>query len=72
MWPFEYEAVYFAAKDVPLLGNEVGNKRSWQEYYQWIPIVFCIQALCFYFPYYLWKTWEAGHMQYLVKDIGKR
>lgn len=29
----------------------------------------CAQALLFYIPRYLWKTWEAGKMKMLVLDL---
>lgn len=41
-----------------------------QKYYQWVCIVYCFQALLFYIPRYLWKTWESGRMRLLVKDLG--
>ncbi|KAB0793846.1 hypothetical protein PPYR_13466 [Photinus pyralis] len=41
-----------------------------QKYYQWICIVLCFQALLFYTPRYLWKTWEGGRLRLLVKDLG--
>lgn len=42
-----------------------------QKYYQWVCIVLCFQALLFYIPRYLWKTWETGLLRMLVKDLGK-
>lgn len=42
-----------------------------QIYYQWVCIAFCIQAIFFYLPRYLWKTWEGGRLAFLVKDISK-
>lgn len=41
-----------------------------QKYYQWVCIVFIFQALLFYIPRYLWKTWEGGRLRILVKDLG--
>lgn len=41
-----------------------------QKYYQWVCIVFCFQALLFYIPRYLWKTWEGGRLRLLAKDLG--
>ncbi|XP_017782370.1 PREDICTED: innexin inx2-like [Nicrophorus vespilloides] len=68
------------------LGNYVGEKATpyWQrvlsyrdneeiitqKYYQWVCIVFCFQALLFYIPRYLWKSWEAGRLRLIVKDLG--
>lgn len=42
-----------------------------QKYYQWVCIMFCFQALFFYIPRYLWKTWEGGRLRLLVRDLGK-
>ncbi|KAJ8959020.1 hypothetical protein NQ318_022273 [Aromia moschata] len=42
---------------------------SRQGYYQWVCIVFVVQALIFYFPRYLWKTWEGGRLRLLLSDI---
>lgn len=51
----------------------VSNERNGiitQKYYQWVCIVFCFQALLFYTPRYLWKTWEGGRLRLLAKDLG--
>ncbi|EFA07886.1 Innexin inx2-like Protein [Tribolium castaneum] len=45
------------------------DKIIWQKYYQWVCIVFCFQALLFYLPRYLWKTWEGGRLRLLVSDL---
>ncbi|KAK9883601.1 hypothetical protein WA026_001776 [Henosepilachna vigintioctopunctata] len=41
----------------------------WQKYYQWVCIMFCFQALLFYIPRYIWKSWEGGRINLLVKDL---
>ncbi|KAG5891732.1 hypothetical protein JTB14_000335 [Gonioctena quinquepunctata] len=41
-----------------------------QGYYQWVCITFGIQAVFFYLPKYLWKTWEGGRLRLLIGDIG--
>lgn len=38
-------------------------------YYQWVPFVLFGQALCFYVPHVLWKTWEGGRIKALVFDL---
>lgn len=53
------------------LGNEVGREILWENYYQWVSIVLCVQAAMFYLPYFLWKHWEGGKLALLVKDLGK-
>ncbi|GLV34624.1 Innexin 2 [Carabus blaptoides fortunei] len=40
------------------------------KYYQWVCIVLFVQAIFFYIPRYLWKIWEAGRLEMLVKDFG--
>ncbi|XP_068915356.1 innexin inx2-like isoform X2 [Tenebrio molitor] len=65
--------------DIPGLGNEhrrispwmkdPDDRIIWQKYYQWVCIVFCFQALLFYLPRYLWKTWEGGRLRLLVSDL---
>ena len=64
---------------IPGLGNERrkvapwmkddDERIIWQKYYQWVCIVFCFQALLFYLPRYLWKTWEGGRIRLLVSDL---
>lgn len=56
-------------RDLPGLGNEAGEEVLWQKYYQWVSIVLSFQAMLFYLPRYLWKTWEAGRMRLLLKDL---
>ncbi|XP_045476578.1 innexin inx2-like [Harmonia axyridis] len=41
----------------------------WQKYYQWVCIIFCFQALLFYIPRYIWKSWEGGRVKLLVDDL---
>jgi hypothetical protein len=40
-----------------------------QKYYQWVCFVLFFQALLFYIPRYLWKTWEGGRIRKLVQDL---
>jgi len=59
-------------KDVPHPGTGVlreGDEVKYHKYYQWVCFVLFFQALLFYIPRYLWKTWEAGKMKMLVLDL---
>lgn len=38
-------------------------------YYQWIGFVLLFQALLFYIPYYVWKTWENGRIKMLSTNL---
>nr|XP_022900886.1 innexin inx2-like [Onthophagus taurus] len=53
-----------------LLQDSSSDEIITQKYYQWVCIVFCFQALLFYIPRYLWKTWEGGRLRLLAKDLG--
>lgn len=35
-------------------------------YYQWVPFVLFLQAIMFYFPHYLWKTFDGGKVRTVV------
>merc|ERR1712071_149453 len=48
----------------------MGDTIKYHKYYQWVCFVLFFQALLFYIPRYLWKTWEAGKMKMLVLDLG--
>ena len=59
-------------KDVPHPGvrpHQEGDQIKYHKYYQWVCFVLFFQALLFYIPRYLWKTWEAGKMKMLVLDL---
>lgn len=42
---------------------------QYHKYYQWVCFVLFFQAILFYFPRYLWKSWEGGRIKSLVKDL---
>lgn len=52
------------------MGQNTAEETISQKYYQWVCILFCFQALLFYIPRYLWKTWEGGRLRLLIKDLG--
>jgi hypothetical protein len=38
-------------------------------YYQWVPFVLFFQAICFYLPYVVWRSWEGGKIKNLVEGL---
>lgn len=46
-------------------------ERSTLRYYQWVAIVFLLEAFFFYLPSYLWKIWEAKRLEHLCLGMGK-
>lgn len=42
---------------------------KYHKYYQWVCFVLFFQAMMFYVPRYLWKTWEGGRIKMLVLDL---
>ena len=43
--------------------------RVHHKYYQWVCFVLFFQAVCFYFPRYLWKIWESGKMKHMTQSL---
>jgi innexin len=62
-----------AGKDVaqPGVGSHVEGEDEvkYHKYYQWVCFVLFFQAILFYIPRYLWKTWEGGRIKMLVLDL---
>lgn len=42
---------------------------KYHKYYQWVCFTLFFQAMLFYIPRYLWKTWEGGRIKMLVLDL---
>lgn len=42
---------------------------KYHKYYQWVCFALFFQAMLFYVPRYLWKTWEGGRIKMLVIDL---
>ncbi|KAL1509984.1 hypothetical protein ABEB36_004645 [Hypothenemus hampei] len=61
---------YYRTMGVEGLGIEEHKEIYTLLYYQWISLLFCFQALLFYVPRYLWKTWEGDRFSQMVKDLG--
>ncbi|KAL9698842.1 hypothetical protein quinque_002283 [Culex quinquefasciatus] len=62
-----------AGKDIvqPGVSSHVDghDEVKYHKYYQWVCFVLFFQAMLFYVPRYLWKTWEAGRIKMLVLDL---
>ncbi|XP_017784551.1 PREDICTED: innexin shaking-B isoform X2 [Nicrophorus vespilloides] len=55
----------------PGIENSLGNEKNmhYHIYYQWTPIILLIQAILFYTPRWLWKSWEGGKIRALMLDL---
>ncbi|XP_049942006.1 innexin inx2-like [Schistocerca serialis cubense] len=42
---------------------------KYHKYYQWVCFVLFFQAILFYIPRYLWKTWEGGRLKMLAFEL---
>ena len=47
--------------------NKPGMERHFHAYYQWIPIVLFLQGVSFMLPHFLWRSWEGGLIEGMVK-----
>ncbi|CAO1427215.1 unnamed protein product [Diamesa tonsa] len=50
-------------------GDLEGDKYIYQHYYQWVVPILLLEALIFYFPKVLWRSWENGRMQAICSKI---
>lgn len=46
-----------------------GDDSIRHQYYQWVCFVLFLQAILFYVPHYLWKTWECGRLKALMGNL---
>ncbi|XP_014222354.1 innexin inx2 [Trichogramma pretiosum] len=57
-------------KDIAAAGvGGEGGERKYHKYYQWVCFCLFFQAILFYIPRYLWKTWEGGKIKMLSLDL---
>jgi len=50
-------------------GQEKDGSVRYHKYYQWVCFTLFFQAILFYLPRYLWKTWEGGRIKLLVQSM---
>ncbi|KAK0089752.1 hypothetical protein PV325_005648 [Microctonus aethiopoides] len=55
----------------PGVGSHVEgvDEVKYHKYYQWVCFTLFFQAILFYVPRYLWKSWEGGRIKMLVLDL---
>ncbi|GFY65713.1 innexin inx2 [Trichonephila inaurata madagascariensis] len=46
-----------------------GQNKVYHGYYQWVALVLVLQAIFFYLPRYIWKTWEKGVIKSLALNL---
>lgn len=46
--------------------------RKYQRYYMFIAPTIALQALIFYAPYWIWKQWESGMMNYFMNSTNDK
>lgn len=61
--------IYPSDQNLPGLGT--GDYGQFHHYYQWVCLIFALQAAFFYLPRYLWSTWEGGRLGQLIDDLSK-
>lgn len=59
----------FIQPGVTNYAEDSGDKAKYHKYYQWVCFVLFFQAILFYVPRYLWKTWENGRIKMLASHL---
>ncbi|XP_023237364.1 innexin inx2-like [Centruroides sculpturatus] len=60
--------------DVPHPGIDKykpGEKRMYHQYYQWVCFVLFLQAILFYVPRYMWKSYEGNRIKNLILELNR-
>lgn len=45
------------------------NQKNYYGYYQWVFIVLFLQAVSYYIPRFIWKSWEGGRIRMLAGGL---
>lgn len=51
--------------------NHANSQVKYHKYYQWIWLFLFLQAVLFYTPHYLWKSWEGNRIKMLVGNLNE-
>lgn len=57
-------------RPLPHGGSEEGE-RIVHAYYQWVPMVLSLQAVIYYFPIWLWHTFDRGFFEAIICHLDK-
>ena len=55
-------------QDISNWGILAGRQVKHHRYYQSVSLVLFLQALCFYFPRYVWNNWKDGKINMLTSQ----
>lgn len=47
------------------------DQKTYYGYYQWVFIVLFLQAVSYYIPRFIWKSWEGGRIQMLASGLSE-
>lgn len=56
-----------AATQEVQIGSKTGEK-TYQTYYRYVPMVFCVMGLACHMPHVLWKSLESGRVTAVTKN----
>ncbi|ODM96373.1 Innexin inx1 [Orchesella cincta] len=59
---------YYAHDGIGVDKGDDSNKKYYT-YYQWVYLVLLFQAMLFYFPKWLWDSWEGGMMDAIASGL---
>ena len=43
--------------------------KVYHAYYQWVPLMFAMQAVMFHLPHFIWKIMEGGRIEQIIGDL---